>query len=279
MRIKYSDDELIEIIKTTACNLGRTPRLNDIKQGYTITKRFGSWNEALKKAGFNSNINPPKILHIGDKIGLLTIVDIEKIKNRKYFVCKCQCGNTTTVRGDSLTKSNPTTSCGCLAKETAFKRIDLTNKRTGRLTVIKKVADSKNCREELWLCKCDCGNEIILLKEQLYGCVQPVKSCGCGLNESRIKNALKANETLNRIDRIDGTAISKITRKELLKNNRSGTNGVYYDSNRNRWVPTLEFKNKHYYLGRYKSKEDAIQIRKEAEKKYFESFLDALENK
>lgn len=279
MSIKYTDAELLEIIKTSACNLGRSPRIKDIKQSYTIINRFGSWNNALKKAGLSINNKPSKILNVGDKIGLLTIIDIKKIKNRKYFTCKCDCGNTTMVRSDSLTKSNPTNSCGCLAKETEFKRIDLTNKRIGRLTVIKKIADSNNCREELWLCRCSCGNEITLMKQQLYGCVSPVKSCGCGLNESRIANALKANNYLNKVDRVDGTAISKITRKKLLKNNSSGTNGVYFDSTRNKWVPTLEFKGKTYYLGRYKTKEEAIKIRTDAENKYFKPFLDSLDNK
>lgn len=57
---------------------------------------------------------------------------------------------------------------------------DLTGKRFGRLTVIKKSSykmrkDGK--RRSMWLCKCDCGNEI---EEDSYSLKSGnTKSCGC----------------------------------------------------------------------------------------------------
>ncbi len=50
----------------------------------------------------------------GHKYGRLTVVKLDKVKSkhqRTYWVCRCNCGNTTTVRSDTL--GNPTTSCGC----------------------------------------------------------------------------------------------------------------------------------------------------------------------
>ena len=38
------------------------------------------------------------------------------------------------------------------------KKLDLTGKRFGRLTVLKEAG--KNCGHITWLCRCDCGNEI-----------------------------------------------------------------------------------------------------------------------
>lgn len=40
------------------------------------------------------------------------------------------------------------------------KFIDLTGKRFGRLTVIKRV-ENDNQKKPQWRCKCDCGNETI----------------------------------------------------------------------------------------------------------------------
>lgn len=52
VRHKYSDEDLIKIIQDKYKELGRVPRRRDVKQFDTITKRFGSWNNALIEAGF-----------------------------------------------------------------------------------------------------------------------------------------------------------------------------------------------------------------------------------
>jgi len=55
--------------------------------------------------------------------------------------------------------------------------IDLTGKRFGRLTVIKRsYPNGKNYRVK-WLCKCDCGNEKIIASNHLIK--NEIKSCGC----------------------------------------------------------------------------------------------------
>ena len=57
----------------------------------------------------------------GTKIGMLSIIERKIENNRTYYFCKCDCGNEKWIRSDSLTKKNPTLSCGCLAEETQFK--------------------------------------------------------------------------------------------------------------------------------------------------------------
>lgn len=52
---------------------------------------------------------------------------------------------------------------------------DLTGNKYGMLTVIKEVERSKHGRQ--WLCKCDCGNEKIVLGGNLKK--NNTKSCGC----------------------------------------------------------------------------------------------------
>ena len=55
---------------------------------------------------------------IGMTIDRLKVM--EEDHNRPgYFICQCQCGNTVSIKAYSLTKRNPTRSCGCLRTETA----------------------------------------------------------------------------------------------------------------------------------------------------------------
>lgn len=53
----------------------------------------------------------------------------------------------------------------------------------------------------------------------------------------------------------------------LSKNNTSGVKGVSYDKNSSKWCAYIQVNNKYYYLGRYDTKEEAIQARKKAEEK------------
>ena len=58
--------------------------------------------------------------------------------------------------------------------------IDLTGNRYGRLTVLKRSENrvSANGRQHrCWLCRCDCGNEVIVNGEYLKS--GDTKSCGC----------------------------------------------------------------------------------------------------
>ena len=56
------------------------------------------------------------------------------------------------------------------------KFVDLTGQRFGRLVVINLLT-SKDAKRLKWLCKCDCGNECVVLGHNLVG--GHTKSCGC----------------------------------------------------------------------------------------------------
>lgn len=62
---------------------------------------------------------------------------------------------------------------------------DLTNQRFERLTVIELSGQDKH-GHALWLCKCDCGNEKIIMSSNLIRGL--TKSCGCLQDESRTKH-------------------------------------------------------------------------------------------
>ncbi|MDF1510615.1 hypothetical protein PZE06_20995 [Robertmurraya sp. DFI.2.37] len=114
---------------------------------------------------------------IGHKYGKLTVLkEVEQIGKERRFKCLCDCGNTTTVLMASLRSGN-TKSCGCLTF--AAKRIDLTGKKFGKLTVLK-LSDKKANSGTYWDVICDCGNTSTVLGHNLrYGMT---KTCGCLIN-------------------------------------------------------------------------------------------------
>lgn len=119
-------------------------------------------------------------MKIGDKIGKLTL--LEKI-GRGYhkdamWKCQCDCGNIFYRYTSSVKKGK---SCGCDKYE------DLTGKKFGRLTVIKRVQNSKN-QKSRWLCKCDCGNEVVVERSNLSINKTKTISCGCWKKEKITKH-------------------------------------------------------------------------------------------
>jgi len=72
------------------------------------------------------------------------------------------------------------------------------------------------------------------------------------------------------------TASSNGHNRSLSKNNTSGKSGVSWMSFRKygtgRWIARITFNNECIYLGSYVNKKDAIQVRNEAEKKYYGEF-------
>lgn len=141
---------------------------------------------------------PKKLNLIGEKYGRLTV--IESAPNRgKYtqWKCQCECGNICVKTTDSLRQGN-TRSCGCLQAETARKNgltqlKELTGQKFGLLTVIK-YAGSQRGRSS-WLCRCDCGNEVIVNQMELSR--GDTLSCGClrsSFGEKEIENILKSQQ-------------------------------------------------------------------------------------
>lgn len=100
------------------------------------------------------------------KFGKLTAISINKKDNGKtYWNCTCDCGNTCIVEGRRL-RDLRKTHCGkCVNKPIPFNYKDLTDKRFGMLTVLKRVPKPEHLKKEgcYWLCQCDCGKEHIVL--------------------------------------------------------------------------------------------------------------------
>lgn len=77
---------------------------------------------------------------------------------------------------------------------------DLTGRRFGKLTVIKRVKDyiSKNGKKRTqWLCQCDCGNKVKVLSQSLTS--ESTLSCGC-LAKENCRKLGKSKKKYNKYD-------------------------------------------------------------------------------
>lgn len=141
--------------------------------------------------------------------------------------------------------------------------------RTGMMTVLERYPcgkeKGKGRNSVYYLCKCDCGKEFIVTGDEL---VHHPYSCGC-TQKPNIKGR-KNDEALgyNKSKR----TMACMTKKEraVYVTSKSGVSGVRWVKQRNRWVARITYCQKEYFLGYFKTKEEAIKARIEGEKKYFE---------
>lgn len=127
--------------------------------------------EGVKKAAAANRLNLS-----GRKFGKLTVQYYIENTSPPLWHCLCECGNEIDVISTSLTRGN-TVSCGCRRKDL---RHSLEGQVFGRLTVIERAENyiSPSGQNLIrYKCKCECGNETIVMATSL---VQGLtSSCGC----------------------------------------------------------------------------------------------------
>jgi len=202
----------------------------------------------------------------GQRFGMLTVIKTaDYIKEKQYWLCLCDCGKECTVSAAQLQRvRGAIKSCGCIYD--VYKNLE--GKRFHRLTVIEylpEVSEGKGGSRH-WRCICDCGNEILATSSRLLN--GRARSCGCYRDETYIENIKAATKRLA----VDGTLISVIASRKLSSANKSGVRGVVLRNGR--YVASITFKRKVYYLGTYDTLEEAAVVRREAEAKYFDTFLE-----
>lgn len=208
---------------------------------------------------------------IGQRFGMLEVIDQKRENNRIWCLCQCDCGNVKWIRSDSLTaKNKPSRSCGCQSRAAGD---DLTGQKFGRLTAIRPTEKRDSGGSIIWECCCECGNTAEVSQINLKR--GTTKSCGCLAKETKEeigKEAFKDNIS-NKF--VDGTNIDFPEGKRgLMATNKSGATGVCWNKNSKRWVAQINFKGERYFLGQYLEKEDAIKARKEAEEKLYKPFIE-----
>lgn len=157
---------------TKTCGCTNRKRVSEA-QLYDLTgKTFGRWT--VKSRG------PDHIKPNGDK--------------RVTWLCVCTCGKEKFVQADKLLNGE-STSCGCYALEMKSKMYtkDLTGKRFGHLTAIRRVSEPGH--PVLWECLCDCGRIVVVRAICLSK--GKTQSCGCkmfSIGAEKVALCLKDNE-------------------------------------------------------------------------------------
>ena len=139
------------------------------------------------------------------------------------------------------------------------KRLDLAGQRYGKLTVLEPAANIGD--KTAWLCRCDCGNEVVVKTRHLRN--GHVKSCGC----------IHAQGIGKHLNYVNGTCVEMLRAKTVRRNNTSGVPGVEWQRQRQRWRASICFMGKRYYLGSFESFSEAVVARKQAEARLHDDFL------
>lgn len=134
---------------------------------------------------------------VGKRFGRLTVIERAPNKGSKtMWLCKCDCGNTKSIKTYSLT-SGVTKSCGCYQSE--YQTDNLMGQKFGRLTVIERTAPPSKSKSEhhaYWLCECDCGEFHVARGSDLKS--GQITSCGCYSVERSTKHGLRNDPIYSR---------------------------------------------------------------------------------
>lgn len=194
-------------------------------------------------------------------------------KPTRQWVCRCDCGNEITVLHNQLTaKKKATKSCGCIKSEKAQENsINLKGKRFGRLTVIRRVKLDNPLSNGVingWLCKCDCGNEVVTTTKALRNA--GVESCGCLLRDTALQ---KIKE--NVFEDVDGTRLTMLKATRPYNTNKTGIRGVYWSYPEQQYIAHITIRGKTIRRRCGKDINAAIQARKELFAQYAQPIIDA----
>lgn len=146
---------------------------------------------------------------------------------------------------------------------------DLRGQHFGRLTVIDRAGTNKLNRDILWKCKCVCGNTTIVDAHQLRS--GGTRSCGCLRREKSREKILKDPKFLKNMGKFSNLQNSDHRMKNSLtlgKKNKSGIVGVSFDKHQQVWLARLMINKKYVLAKSFKNFDEAVQARKEAEKRY-----------
>ncbi len=227
----------------------------------------------------------------GQKFGKLVAIKVSGFKQdnkgnkRAVWLCKCDCGNEIEVCGTDL-RSGHTQSCGCIHKEMLTKR----NKEMSYNNIYNlsgeygigydskgeefyfDLEDYDKIKNDYWFIN---SNGYVVTsnnKKHMHRVITSVDGdiwTDIQVDHIHGENTRNDNRKFNlRI----ATPSQNGMNKKIYSNNTSGHTGVYWNKSRNRWVSYISINKKLVCLGSYKSKEDAIKARKEAEEKYYGEF-------
>ena len=184
-----------------------------------VSKSCGCWKKEQEKARNFKDLTGQKF----DRLLVIEKIDKEYSKNgQTRWKCLCDCGKYCERSTHTLLTINMYHSCGCYNMELLNKDIpDLTGKRFNKLLVIKETGQRNKHRKKLWLCQCDCGNQIIVPTTYLTS--GHTSSCGCinySIGEKHIVDILKLNN-INFIKEYTNSELGKKRFDFAILNNKN----------------------------------------------------------
>ena len=199
----------------------------------------------------------------GQRFGMLKVESrAENRRGHVYWNCLCDCGNTKIVPSHSL-KAGKVKDCGCTTLWMHHMKDDLAGHRFGRLVAVEPTKEKSKKASVYWRCRCGCGNEVEVTRDALLSGTQ--KSCGCLRRE--VQDGIR-----DRLTRVDGTCIEWLEKRKYRSDNTSGFRGVN-ETSRGGYRVNIGFKGRRFYLGRYKTFDEAVKVRLEAEEMIHGGFV------
>ena len=151
--------------------------------------------------------------------------------------------------------------------EAMRKLIDLTGKKFGRLTVIKRNYPNNKYNRTMWLCKCDCGKEKVILGCSLKG--GKTRSCGCLKKKLLIK--LNKNKKIKHNKLALGVASMKSVIDSYKRNAKK--RGIEYNLTEEQFKEITQ--KDCYYCG---AKPNNVAKRKGCNGRYIYNGIDRIDN-
>ncbi|KSV57724.1 AP2 domain-containing protein [Acetivibrio ethanolgignens] len=224
----------------------------------------------------------------GKKFGRLEVLKFVKYKpttsgNRAIWKCKCECGAIKNVLGGDLT-SGRTKSCGCLREENLRQYSNKKHKRSNLKNAYDlsgdygigytkqgkefyfDLDDYDKVKDYYWRFSKDGYLYAVRDKNKiiLHRYILNITDSSIEVDHIYHKKYDNRKSELRVVNRSQNSM-----NKGLRNDNQSGVTGVCWNKNNNKWKAYICVNDKRINLGHFDNFEEAVQVRRNAESKYF----------
>ena len=223
-------------------------------------------------------------IKIGDLYGRLKVISLPYKKGKNWYAkCECTCGNIAEIQIGNLFRGH-TRSCGCLLTERKkfntydltgdygvgyTNNIDFTDPECKRNYYYFDLEDYNKIKDYYWLfdkngylyTRNTPGRKNLTMHRLIMDC--PIELEVDHIKHHNFDNRKKELRICTHLQNMQN---------KNIKNKSSEVQGVYYDKINKRWVAFLTIQKEYKLLKSFKTFEEAVAARKEAEDKYFGEF-------
>lgn len=216
----------------------------------------------------------------GHLVAIKRVEDIVRQDGAKVvaWLCECDCGNSVIVPRGALRSGN-TKSCGCMRTETLRRMLQKTNQYEFRgeigvgytakgETFFFDAADFDKVKKYCWR-KNEEGYIVSTVNRRNFYFHRLIMNA----SENEVVDHINHDTTDNRKSNL--RCVSQSQNMQNARNSRrnvNGVKGVNWDKKWGMWFSRITVNHKTFYLGSYKTYEEAVAARKAAEEKYFGEF-------